>query len=560
MQYLVRIKGHYFFRVRIPKDLCALFHRTEVKKSLHTRSFRNAKVVAKAYGYKLERIYTIARGRLMTDDEIRQQMRDFLSDSLRDFEDGLSITPTVKDGEKMQKAYLLMAEEDRSSLVKNDIAGVQGWLDDLIVDKGLEVSKDSVEYHRLGREMLKARKVFWKVMAERESGNYDNDFDRMTTALLYPMQGHLAEQGQQQRRALGITLSQAFDRYIQQQADANEWGEKSKGRGQLELIKRIAINILGDKDVGVYSRQNAIDCRATLLRLPLEAFDKKGLKELSISDKLKKAVAEDLKTLGSKTVKEYVTRISAVVGTCKHDGPGMISNPFDDLKVKHDLLPEEQRSAYETKDIKGLLSSPAYTTDILKTCRETPQQFWIPLLALFTGARQNELCSLNIDNVVDVGGILCIEIVRDTRTKKVKTKSSERTIPIHQALLDAGFKEYVEAMRASGEPKGQLWPLLKFAEATGYAGAFNSWYGGYNRKYVTQEEKKTFHSFRHTFIQTLSECGVDDAIIDRLDGHAATGTGRRYGKGSKLIETLYHEGIEKLVYKGLDFSGIHFSV
>ncbi len=554
MNYLVRVKDRYLFRARIPKDLCPLFHRKEIRKSLHTRSLGNAKVVAKAYSYRLERLYTMARGGKMTDAEIQQLMRDFLSDSLRDFEEGLSIRPTVKDGEKMQKAYLLMAEGDRVGLARNDIEGIQGWLDDLIADKELQVSKDSMEYHRLGREMLKARQVFWKVMAEREAGNYDNDFDRVTSALLYPTRGMSAERPQG-RRPIGITLSQAFDRYIQQKTDGNNWGNP-KGEGQAKYIRRVALSILGDKDVGLYSRQNALDCRSTLLKLPQQAFDKAGLKELSISDKIKKAEAMDLKILSHRTVNEYTTTICAVVGTCKYDG--LLINHFTYLRVEHELLPEEQRQAYSIDDIKALLSSPVYTTDLRRACRETPHQFWIPLLALFTGARMNELCALNIDNIGDIGGVPCIEIVR-TKAKRAKTKSSERIIPIHQVLVDAGFMKYVEAMKASGDPKRQLWPLLKYAVSTGYAGAFNQWYSAYNREGITMEEKKTFHSFRHTFITALSECNVEDSIIDRLDGHAAAGTGRRYGKGSKTVETLYEEGIKKLKYKGVDFSGIKFA-
>jgi integrase len=552
MNYLVRIKGHYFFRTRIPKDLCPLFSRKEVKKSLHTQHLENAKVIAKAYSYRLERIYTIARGGMMTDAEVRQLMHEFVSDTLRDFEEGLSINPTAHDGEKMRKAYLLMAEEDRESLVRNDIAGVQGWLDGLIEERGLEVSRDSVEYHRLGREMLKARQVFWKVMAERETGNYDNDFDRITKMLTRPACAQPNEQPQG-RRPIGTTLSQAFDRYIQQQTEENGWDDESKGKGQLKLIKRIAVSILGDKDIGLYTRQNALDYRSTLLALPLGAFDKKGLKELSTADKIKKADVEELKTLSRKTVNEYTARIRAVFATSKHDG--LIINQFTDLKMKLDLLPEEQRQPYSIEDIKALLASPAYTIDVLKTCQETPHQFWIPLMALFTGARMNELCSLNIDNVIDMNGIPCIEIARGKK-KRTKTKSSERIIPIHQALLNAGFMRYVGTRRAGSEPNGQLWPLLKHSESTGFAGAFNQWFGEYNRKYITQEEKKTFHSFRHTFITALSECNVEDSIIDRLDGHAATGTGRRYGKGRKTVETLYEQGIKKLEYKGMDFSGI----
>ena len=552
MNYLVRIKGHYFFRTRIPKDLYPLLHRKEIKKSLHTQSFGNAKVIAKAYSYRLERIYTIARGGMMTDAEVRQLMHKFVSDTLRDFEEGRSINPTTHDGEKMQKAYLLMADEDRESLVRNDIAGVREWLDGLIKDRGLEISRDSMEYHRLGREMLKARQVFWKVMAEREIGNYDNDYDRITQNLTRPADAQPNEQSQG-RRTIGISLSEAFNRYIQQQADGNAWkGNPKKGEGQAQTIKRIFLSILGDKDVGLYTRQNALDCRSTLLALPTYAFDRKGLKELSISEKIKKAEALDLKTLSTKTVNEYTTILHAVVETCKHDGLPM--NHFINLRVEHELLPEDQWQAYTEDDIKALLSSPVYTTDRSKVCQETPHQFWIPLLALFTGARMNELCSLWTANIVELEGISCIEIAREAQKKRVKTKAGKRIVPIHPMLREIGFLEYVKAKGAEGEQR--LWPLLTWTDYQAYAGGFGQWYSDYNRAFITREERKTFKSFRHTVQQNLGENQVSDPVIDRLIGHAGPALARRYKRYDYTTATLFEQGIRKLEYKGVDFSGL----
>jgi len=98
MNYLVRIRGRYYFRIRIPKDLHALFRCSEIKKSTHTNSLKNAEVILKAHSYRLERIFTIARGRMMTNDEISLRMREFLSRSLEYFEESHSTYRSLRSG------------------------------------------------------------------------------------------------------------------------------------------------------------------------------------------------------------------------------------------------------------------------------------------------------------------------------------------------------------------------------------------------------------------------------------------------------------------------------
>jgi hypothetical protein len=52
--YLLKIADTYYFRNRIPKDLIRHFKAREIKKSLKTSSYKDAKVAAKAHVYQLE--------------------------------------------------------------------------------------------------------------------------------------------------------------------------------------------------------------------------------------------------------------------------------------------------------------------------------------------------------------------------------------------------------------------------------------------------------------------------------------------------------------------------
>jgi len=68
---------------------------------------------------------------------------------------------------------------------------------------------------------------------------------------------------------------------------------------------------------------------------------------------------------------------------------------------------------------------------------------------------------------------------------------------------------------------------------------FSRWYRLFNREFVTEDPKKCFHSFRHTFADRLKQCDVQDVLISELLGHAnpniSTG---RYGKPYHLDKLL----------------------
>lgn len=102
-------------------------------------------------------------------------------------------------------------------------------------------------------------------------------------------------------------------------------------------------------------------------------------------------------------------------------------------------------------------------------------------------------------------------------------------IPIHQALMDLGIREYVEMLRADG--KVRLWENLK-KKRDGYAQDFGRWFQRFNRKYVTANRKRVFHSFRHTLADNLKQRQVEGVTIAEILGHShGSITLSRYGKG-----------------------------
>ena len=71
--------------------------------------------------------------------------------------------------------------------------------------------------------------------------------------------------------------------------------------------------------------------------------------------------------------------------------------------------------------------------------------FWIPLIAMHTGARRNELCQLTPEDIIGYKGVPSFRIADDAGADKtMKTGASVRIVPIHSNLIRAGFLIYVE--------------------------------------------------------------------------------------------------------------------
>ena len=77
--------------------------------------------------------------------------------------------------------------------------------------------------------------------------------------------------------------------------------------------------------------------------------------------------------------------------------------------------------------------------------------YWLPILGLFTGARLNELCQLQITDVKEEEGILFLNITDDANDQRVKTAGSKRRCPIHSTIEMLGFRDFYEWRKASGE-------------------------------------------------------------------------------------------------------------
>lgn len=180
-------------------------------------------------------------------------------------------------------------------------------------------------------------------------------------------------------------------------------------------------------------------------------------------------------------------------------------------------------------------------------------RYWLPLVALMTGARLGELTQLRVSDVVEARGVVYLNVTTESsaedddedRERTAKTENSVRMLPVHPELGRLGIAGYI-AERRRAVPAGLLF------EARDYGKFFNDANRFFDRVGV-KSDVTSFHSFRHVHKDMLRAVRDSD-LRDRLMGHAPRSVGETYG--SPLTEAEVKDFFE-LVRSPIDLSHLY---
>lgn len=267
--------------------------------------------------------------------------------------------------------------------------------------------------------------------------------------------------------------------------------------------------------------------------------------------------------LSVNTINNRIIRISAFLDSCVN-WEYLDRNRLADKTTKvinKQKAKKWERIAFTHEELEKLFKSNWYDKELSYNLNHAPDKIFVPLLGLYHGFRQNEICSLYCKDIVNIMDIPCIHIREDELDKTIKTGTSDRTVPIHPKLLEIGFLKFVKHQKRQGHER--LFPNLFFTNKKGYGQAFSKKFNrtSVKRQFIDLEFykpdsklRKDFHSFRHTFTEQLKgREDVPDGALDYINGHMNNSESqKRYGKHQKhrLLKIL-----EKLDYE-LDFEGI----
>ena len=155
-----------------------------------------------------------------------------------------------------------------------------------------------------------------------------------------------------------------------------------------------------------------------------------------------------------------------------------------------------------------------------------PARRWLPLLQATSGARVGELAQLWGNRVVLIDGIPALVLRPAEDGGTFKNEGSERTIPIHPAVTEAGFLEFVRAKGAGPLFYGRS--RRRDASRHASKGVTNHLAEWIRKQGFTDPRKAPTHALRHWLKTAAARAGISDSIIDNIQGHAVKSDASKY--------------------------------
>ncbi|MBO9379820.1 tyrosine-type recombinase/integrase [Sphingomonas histidinilytica] len=245
------------------------------------------------------------------------------------------------------------------------------------------------------------------------------------------------------------------------------------------------------------------------------------------------------------------------------------SNPAAGINIdafvkKPDKAIMPDKRPFKISELNALLKHPWFTgcksaseTHLPGSHRLNGAEFWVPIVALFSGCRASELGGLRVAEV-HLDDKHPHFAIRANIYRRIKN-SEARDVPILDVLVKLGFKEYYERIKKTGADR--LFPDWEKGAGDSSGWGNSKLVRAINRTVIPTALKATlapgartevtFHNFRSAFKTMLvsSEKSLHPNIINEVVGHAKGEMDSRY-VGKVPIEVTY-EAVKDCTYKGL---------
>jgi integrase len=288
----------------------------------------------------------------------------------------------------------------------------------------------------------------------------------------------------------GELLSYVIEKYIDEKLRTKAWAEKTYLG--YKVIYNNLITLLNDKCFRNIGAVDAQQVKNALQKLPSNLNKKAEYRDKPINRILKMNIPTS-HLMSIKTINTMLGCYSELFKWAIKNGYAS-NNVFDGMLLKDSRKARDLRSPFNPSDLKRIFSD-----SVIRNPHKNWQK-WLPVLGLYTGARLNELCQLQRKDIAKVEGYWCISITDSGDNQILKSVSSKRVIPIHEKLIELGFIDYVNS--TGTVQNNMIFPDLKLLNER-YSHTPSRWFSNIKNRVLDDSDRKSFHSFRHTFVDYL---------------------------------------------------------
>jgi hypothetical protein len=333
------------------------------------------------------------------------------------------------------------------------------------------------------------------------------------------------------------TVLQLQDEFIAFMRTRQEKPWRDGDERKAKTAYRLFTEYLGDRPPMLYKKSEVQEFYAALARLPRNHGRSPEDQKRTMRERIERAKDKGAEPLTAKTLKNYAGKLIAFFDHYADVDDKNWTNPARGFKKFKQLgAPSSSREMWEGESLSKLFAAPQWNGNRTEARPKDPgphifanERYWLPILALYQGARLEELCRLVRCEVVE--GAVPHFLITDeeppmppgerlARKQGVKTKAAIRRLPIHDEVLRLGFLDYVRYV--APKPTDFIFPRLKPnpKDDNKRSGKFTQWFTDYRRFAGITDDKHVFHSFRSGVVtKFLMIRGIELGNVVALIGH-----------------------------------------
>lgn len=486
-----------YFRARLPADLARRLAGRSltldvggaastirlngwIKVSLRTKDLREAKLRHANVQAQVETRWAAARNgtQALTHRQVLEIAGAWYRDLVREHEDDPG---GVEQWEMYQEILSDTADEPNRSRAAQRLSKL------IHLDPWLEARGYNLDQETREKVLLAVSAALFSAagtIKRRADGDYGPD-EKLRS---YPVSERTTRSGRSKND--GIRMTDLFEGWAKEVAPA----EKTISEWRKHILS--FTEFVGHDDPREISRSNVVDWKQHLLDL--------GNSPKTIS--------------GSK-----LAALKSVFGWAIENGH-MEVNPAAGVSVRRGAKAGSRMRGFERAEAAAILKAAAQ--------EKSPVYRWIPLLCAQAGTRVSEICQLRAEDIRGDEGIWFMDIKAEAGS--LKTQSSERQVPLHPHVIEAGFLDFVRSRKS-----GPLFfdPTRRRKEAARpqqkiVAKNVAAWVHSLGLEVGRQHRKDPNHAWRHLFRTLATEVGVASNVISAIQGHAPGSVGEGYGEVS----------------------------
>lgn len=549
---LTRRGAVWYARIAVPSDLVNALNKAEVWRSLKTKDKkeaerrRNVTIEAIHQEWDIERkkrtldendiqhaiwdrynqlldADSTFRTSLPDEDELsavwRQLAEEFGEDDISAFRIFEIVQNMFDDNraERIERQKLLKFEASRGK-----IGAVADSVNDFLRANNLKTANPK-DHKQLALMLTRSELEALKRQAERDEGDFSGQPG--DSSVRAPAIAKTAVV------PVGETIMDLFDKYHRERPAslaADTWDQNRK------IVNWFSDFVGPKKHVSVVTRKLARDWKAKLFEWPVKATEVKAFAGMSFLEIIDANKAIKKPCISDKTINKYLAGLGSF---CNY----LFKNDYIEVEIMRGLYLELDRNEqkvfpFTSDQLSAIFASPLFTGCLDDDQEHKPGmlliddwRYWLPLIALFSGARLGEISQLLVTDVRQIHGQWCFHICRDgAGIKRVKTDGSERVVPIHSELISFGLLEYLKKVEAGKHIR--LFPEIVSDARGSLSGMPSGFYQGYLKAVgVKVDRTVNFHSFRHNVTDAFRKGGYLDETFGILLGHVRATTTQRYG-------------------------------